>query len=348
MSKEQRKEVYELYDEILDGLESNYSSGELNEDDYTRLKIKSLADLETSLIDLTGLKEHKVNNNESNYSMNYANFNMKGYFVPALIECIEQDYETLEDGLADILEQTELTEQQLNKVLSGKLFPRPEMVDILNEMFTATSTNDENALLLQAYAAVDRGDLEEEVLLEVLGETEEDEELEDEENDEDEEDNEEVGDETEEDEETSNKSDAKYSYINDEVEHLKSKIANFEFNSQLQERVSEVADFAAQGLQERWLTKFKRDLYLGSVNKLEDMVASFSQNAESNGVDLETHLYAIEFALQADKEANDPSVDFSRYVQEDLTPRDVEQDDLAKHQLKTMLEKGYLPNRTRR
>lgn len=343
MSKEQRQEVYELYDQILDGLESNYSSGELDEDNYTRLKIKSLADLETSLIDLTGLKESKINNNESNYNMNYANFNMAGYFVPALVECIEQDYDTLEDGLVDIIEQTGLTEQQLNKVLSGKLFPRPEMVDILNEMFTATSTNDENALLLQAYAAVDRGDLEESVLLEVMDETEEDEDLEDE--DEDEEDSEEV----EDDEEDSEpQEDAKYSYINDEVESLKSKIANFEFNSQLQGRLAEVAEFAQQGLQERWLTKFKKDLYFGSVNKVEDMVASFSQNAESNGVDLETHLYAIEFALQADKEANDPSVDFSRYVNEDLTPKDVEQDELAVYQLKTMLEKNLLPNRTRR
>jgi len=334
MSREQRQEVYELYDQILEGLESNYSSGELDEDDYTRLKIKSLADLETSLIDLTGLKESKISNNESNYSMNYANFNMAGYFVPALVECIEQDYDTLEDGLADILEQTELTEQQLNKVLSGKLFPRPEMVDILNEMFTATSTNDENALLLQAYAAVDRGDLEESVLLEVMGETEEDDDLEDE--DEDEEDSEEI----EEDEETDEpQEDAKYSYINDEVESLKSKIANFEFNSQLQERVSEVATYAQRGLQEHWLTKFKRDLYLGSVTKLEDMVASFSQNAESNGVDLETHLYAIEFALQADEEANDPSVDFSRYVGESLTPANEVDDELLKLNVANMKER---------
>lgn len=336
MSKEQRQEVYELYDQILEGLESNYSSGELDEDDYTRLKIKSLADLETSLIDLTGLKENKISKNESNYSMNYANFNMTGYFVPALVECIEQDYDTLEDGLADILEQTELTEQQLNKVLSGKLFPRPEMVDILNEMFTATSTNDENALLLQAYAAVDRGDLEESVLLEVMGETEEDEDLEDDE-DADEEDNEEVED--NEDSDTEPQEDAKYSYINEEVESLKSKIANFEFNSQLQERVSEVAAFAQEGLQQHWLTKFKRDLYLGSVNKLEDMVASFSQNAESNGVDLETHLYAIEFALQADKEANDPSVDFSRYVEESLTPANEVDDELLKLNVANMKER---------
>jgi hypothetical protein len=334
MSKEQRQEVYELYDQILDGLESNYSSGELDENDYTRLKIKSLADLETSLIELTGLKESKISNNESNYSMNYANFNMKGYFVPALVECIEQDYETLEDGLADILEQTELTEQQLNKILSGKLFPRAEMVDILNEMFTTTSTNDENALRLQAFAAVDRGDLEESVLLELLDETEEDdEELEDE--DENEEDSEEV----EEDEETSDEPDAKYSYINDEVEQLKSKIANFEFNSQLQERISEVAQLANQGIQEHWLTKYKKDLYLGSVNKIEDMVASFSQNAESNGVDLETHLYAIEFALQADKEANDPSVDFSRYVEENLTPPNEEEDELIKINVASMKER---------
>ena len=335
MSKEQRQEVYELYDQILDGLESNYSSGELDEDDYTRLKIKSLADLETSLIDLTGLKESKITNNESNYNMNYANFNMVGYFVPALVECIEQDYDTLEDGLADILEQTELTEQQLNKVLSGKLFPRPEMVDILNEMFTATSTNDENALLLQAYAAVDRGDLEESILLEVMGETEEDEDLEDE--DEDEEDSEEVED--DENWDTEPEEDAKYSYINDEVESLKSKIANFEFNSQLQERVSEVAAFAQEGLQQHWLTKFKRDLYLGSVNKLEDMVASFSQNAESNGVDLETHLYAIEFALQADKEANDPSVDFSRYVEESISPASEVDDELLKLNVANMKER---------
>ena len=330
----QRQEAFQIYNQIIEGLEFAYQKQEINDQQFSNLKIKTLTELEESLADLTQLKDTKLieYSNQNNMTNNYANFAMGTNFVPALLELIEEDYETLEDGLLDIQNNTGLDDEDLEGMLTGELVPTPEMVDILNELFYTTSIDNNNALGLQVLAALDRGDLEEEDLEEGLQAyyEEEDESEDDTEEEEYEDDEQEVD------------AEAVYSYIDPRVQELEAKMANFELNSELTARLNEVADFAKQGIQERWLSKAKYDLLLGSFDREEDRVAAFSQTAESNNVDLSTQLYAVLFALKADEECGDPRVNFSSYVNENVVPMDTEEADLARYQIEQMKAMGRL------
>lgn len=338
----QRQEAFQLYNQITEGLEFAYQKQEIDDQQFSQLKIKTLAELEESLADLTQLKDTELIgfSNQNDMTNNYANFNMGTNFVPALLELIEDEYETLEDGLLDVQENTGLEDDQIDGMLSGELVPTPEMVDILNRMFDATAGDNENALGLQVLAALDRGDLEEEDLYDALDDSE----------DEDEEDDEEDDTEEESDEENDDDVDAEavYSYIDPRVQELESKMADFELNSELKTRLSEVADFARQGIQERWLSKAKYDLLLGSFDREEDRVAAFSQTAESNNVDLSTQLYAVLFALKADEECGDPRINFSSYVTESTAPIDMEEAALAQFQVQKMIEKKQIFSKLRK
>ena len=342
----QRQEAFQIYNQIVEGLEIAYNNQKINEADFSQLKIKSLAELEESLADLTQLKDTELieysNNSMTN---NYANFNMGTYFVPALLEQIENDYETLEDGMMDIMQVTGINEEQLEGLFTGELVPTPEFVDMLNDLYTATSSSNEDALAFQVLAALDRGDLDPEDVNEVLEEDDEDYDYDESEED-DEEDNDEEEESDEEDEEVD--AEAVYSYIDPRVQALESKIADFELNSELKDRLNEVADFARQGIQERWLSKAKYDLLLGSFDREEDRVAAFSQTAESNNVDLATQLYAVLFALKADEECGDPRINFSSYVTESTTPIDMEEAALAQFQVQKMIEDKRLFSKVRR
>lgn len=332
----QRQEAFQIYNQIVEGLETAYNNQEINEADFSQLKIKSLAELEESLADLTQLKDTELieysNNSMTN---NYANFNMGTYFVPALLEQIENDYETLEDGMIDIMQVTGIDEEQLEGLFSGELVPTPEMVDILNELFDATAYNNEDALAFQVLAALDRGDLDPEDVNEVLEDDDEEEEEEYENDDE------ETEEEYEEEEEEVD-AEAVYSYIDPRVQELESKMADFELSSELTSRLREVADFAQQGIQERWLSKAMYNLLLGSFDREEDRVAAFSQTAESNNVDLSTQLYAVLFALKAAEECGDPRVNFSSYVKEANFSVNSEEEELAKLQVEKMIENRLL------
>lgn len=333
----QRQEAFQLYNQITEGLEFAYQKQEINDKQFSQLKIKTLAELEESLADLTQLKDTELIgfSTQNNMTNNYANFNMGTNFVPALLELIEEDYETLEDGILDIQENTGLDDDQIDGMLSGELVPTPEMVDILNDLFYTTAESDENALGLQVLAALDRGDLEEEDLYDALENTEDEEEEDDGYDTEGE-------DEEEDDEQEEVDAKAVYSYIDPRVQELESKMADFELSSELTTRLREIADFAQQGVQEHWLSKAMYDLLLGSFDREEDRVAAFSQTAESNNVDLSTQLYAVLFALKAAEECGDPRINFSSYVNEAQFSANSEEEELAKFQVEKMIENRLL------
>jgi len=336
----QRQEAFQIYNQIVEGLETAYNNREINEAEFSQYKIKSLAELEESLADLTQLKDTELieysNNSMTN---NYANFNMRTYFVPALLEQIENDYETLEDGMIDIMQVTGIDEEQLEGLFSGELVPTPEFVDILNDLYSATSSSNEDALAFQVLAALDRGDLDPEDVNEVLEDEEDDYDYESE----DEEDGEDEEEEVEEDDtEEATDAEAVYSYIDPRVQELEAKMADFELSSELKTRLSDISDYALQGIQERWLSKAKYDLLLGSFDREDDQVAAFSQNAEANNVDLATHLYAVQFALEADEKCGDPRINFSSYVKEANFSVNSEEEELAKLQVEKMIENRLL------
>jgi len=332
-SKE-RQECFKLYNQIIDGLEASYSRDEINDAEFSQLKTKTLTELEQSLADLTDIQFSQ------NMKTNYANFNMNTRFVPALVEQIEENYETIEDGMLDIQDATDITDDEVKGLFTGELVPTAKMVDILNGLFEATSTDNNMALGMQVLAALDRGDLDEEDLYED-GSEEEMEEIDEEDEDSDDDEEDEV-------EQPSIKSKkdsrAVYSAIDPRLQELESKIADFELNSELKNRLSEIAEFARQGINDGWLSRAKRDLLLGSFEREDDRVAAFSQTAEQNNVDLYTQLYAVQFALEAD-EACGERVMFSRYVSEPQTAAKKDDDDLALLQIKKMVENRQLFNK---
>lgn len=331
--KQQEREYTDLYSETIESLEEAYENGEVDADELLQLKTQTLAELEEALAELRGLTEENLeqyNNQEQNYSMynNYANFSTaSAYLVPAVMDLIDTHYEDREDAFNDIMETTGIDEDELEGFLTGQLEASPEFIDMLNGMFEETATDVESALGLQLMGALDRGDTSEEELEEAQYEQDQ-EEYEDEDEDEEEVD--------------SNDAEAVYSYIDPRVQELESKMADFELNSELKTRLNEVADFARQGIQERWLSKAKYDLLLGSFDREEDRVAAFSQTAESNNVDLSTQLYAVLFALKADEECGDPRINFSSYVNENVVLMDTEEADLARYQIEQMKAMGRL------
>lgn len=323
-SKE-RQECFKLYNQIIEGLEASFSKNKIDEAEFSNLKTKSLTELEQSLAELTDIEFSQ------NMKTNYANFNMNTRFVPALVEQIEENYDSIEAGMLDIQDATDITDDEVVGLFTGELVPTAKMVDILNGLFEATSTDDNMALGLQVLAALDRGDLDESDLYEDGSQ----EELDPEEDDEDTEDEEPV------DNKFKKDSQAVYSAIDPRLQELESKIADFELNKELKGRLSEIADFARQGMDEGWLSRAKRDLLLGSFDREDDRVAAFSQTAEQNNVDLATQLYAVQFALEAD-EACGERVIFSRYASEPQISAKKDDDELALLQIKKMVENRQL------
>lgn len=340
MSKsKERQECFRTYEQIIDGLETAYSKNKINDVEFSQYKTKTLLELQESLSDLTdtSLTEY----NENTMSNNYADFELATettYFIPALVEQINQDYYSLEDGMEDIQEATGISDDEVIGLFTGDLVPTAKMVDILNTLFEATSVSNENALAMQVLAAMDRGELSQDEVQAALYELPDEDEDGDEDRDEDEDG----------DEEESTNAEAVYSYIDPRVQALESKIADFELNSELKSKLSEVAEFARQGIEQRWLSRAKYDLLLGSFEREEDRVAAFSQTAESNNVDLSTQLYAVLFALKADEECGDPRINFGSMVNESNFSKNDEESELAAYQIQKMIEQKQLFSKIRR
>lgn len=334
--KQQEREYTELYSETIESLEEAYENEEIDEEELISLKTQTLAELEEALAELRGLTQEDLetyNDNENQeYSMNnnYANFSTaSAYLVPAVMDLIDSHYEDRDEAFYDIMEATGIDEDDMEEFLTGQLEATPEFIDIINGIFEETATDTDAALGLQLMGALDRGDTTEDE----LEESEYEEEYYDDDDDDDDYDEEEV---------ESTDAEAVYSYIDPRVQELEAKMADFELNSELTNRLNEIADFAQQGIQERWLSKAKYDLLLGSFDREEDRVAAFSQTAESNNVDLSTQLYAVLFALKADEECGDPRINFSSYVTERVSHVNSEEEELAKLQVEKMIENRLL------
>lgn len=324
--KEQEREYVDLYSETIDSLEEAYTNEEISEDELVDLKTQTLAELELALAELRGLTEDNLDEftEEQNYSMNnnYANFSTaSAYLVPAVMDLIDSHYEDRDEAFSDIMEATQIDEEELEGFLTGNLEASPEFIDILNGMFEETATDPEAALGLQLMGALERGDTTEEELEEAEYEDEEedDEELEDEDSDEEDE------------------PEANYSAVDPRVQELEFKMADIERTNALKQKLNSIAEFAKEGLQERWLSRAMYDLLLGSFDKDEDRVAAFSQTANANNVDLATQLYAVLFALKANEECGE-KINFNSYVREDVSPSNSPDDELALLQVEKLKE----------
>ncbi|MCA6430313.1 MAG: hypothetical protein IM613_12840 [Cytophagales bacterium] len=127
--------------------------------------------------------------------------------------------------------------------------------------------------------------------------------------------------------------------VDPRVAALEARLATVETFSVVKDRLANINAKAEFGVQEGWLPPVAKEALVANFNREEDMVASFSMLASKNGVDLDTQLHAMEFALELFKRCGN-LVDFNQYVSEDIDPvaeqRAYEVDAAAKRSLQAI------------
>lgn len=127
--------------------------------------------------------------------------------------------------------------------------------------------------------------------------------------------------------------------VDPRVAALEARLATVETFSVVKDRLADINAKAEFGVQEGWLPPVAKEALVANFNREEDMVASFSMLAAKNGVDLDTQLHAMEFALELFKRCGN-LVDFNQYVFEDIDPvaeqRAYEVDAAAKRSLQAI------------
>jgi len=256
----------------------------------------------------------------------------------ALLALIQDEYETVDDGLftiAGVLQEQgyEVTDEDIVGIIEDTTIEiEQEHFDIIASVFDQTQDEDVyNGLLATAMDAAGVIDLED-----VLSEDE------DETIEEDEYEAESVGAYS-----ASHSKTASFSApVDPRIAALEARLATVETFSVVKDRLANINAKAEFGVQEGWLPPVAKDALVANFNREEDMVASFSMLADKNGVDLDTQLHAMEFALELFKRCGGRLVDFNQYVNEEIDPAEQERtqyvDQTAKRSLQAI---GLFPNK---
>ena len=232
----------------------------------------------------------------------------------ALLALITDEYETVDDGLytiASVLQEQglEVNDEDIVAIIeAGEIELEQEEFDLIASVFDQTQDEDVyNGLLATAMDASGVIDLDAEL----------------------EADEEEV--EYEEDEETVEENVGAYSAqrsrqasfsaasADPRIAELEARLATVETFSVVKDRLANINAKAEFGVAEGWLPPVAKEALVANFSREEDMVASFSMLADKNGVDLDTQLHAMEFALELFKRCGN-LVDFNQYVNEDVDP----------------------------
>jgi hypothetical protein len=234
----------------------------------------------------------------------------------ALLALIQDEYETVDDGLftiAAVLQEEgyEVTDEDIVAIIEDSEIEdlEQETFNLIASVFDQTQDEDVyNGLLAVAMDASGLIDLDQE-----LADPEDE-------------------DEYEEDEETVEENVGAYSAsrsrtasfsapVDSRVAELEARLATVETFSVVKDRLANINAKAEFGVQEGWLPPIAKEALVANFNREEDMVASFSMLADKNGVDLDTQLHAMEFALELFKRCG-RLVDFNQYVNEDIDPEE--------------------------
>ena len=228
----------------------------------------------------------------------------------ALLGLITDEYETIDDGLytiASLLQEQglEVDDEDIVSLLieSDSIELEQEEFDVIAKAFDQTENNDVYTGLL-ALAMDAAGDIDIDAVL-----ADEDEEFVEEEE------YESVGSYS-----GSEGRSANFSRNNDSrVAELEARLATVETFSVVKDRLANINAKAEFGVQEGWLPPVAKQALVANFDREEDMVASFSKLASKNGVNLDTQLHAMEFALELFKRCGN-LVDFNQYVAPSVDP----------------------------
>ena len=297
----------ELFELTMENYDRMLEEGTISEDEYNELRANTFVEKQIREADEYGIElEDEESDYDGDYSsnMNLAEFSTGNRFGSALLELGQvAGYEDIEEYVIDLANVTGVDPVDIADCIAGEIEPDDDFTVAVAEAMELPE-NYAVDLLAAAYEA--RGeDLYE--LLDNDVELEEDEEYEDDEDP------------------------AVYSRLG----QLESRLVEFEVAEAVRNRLANIEDLVDQGLQERWLTPNKAHQILGDFNREEDRVAAFSQMASANGVDLETQLYALEYALNLDSKSG-AVVQFGAYSDENYEPTDEDRDILQQAKLNVL------------
>ena len=256
-------------------------------------------------------------------------------FGEALLGLITDEYETVDDGLFTIAaafqeQGLDVSDESIVALIEAEQIELDDSeFEIIASVFDQTEDeNVYNGFLATAMEAVGMLDLDEELA--------EDEEIEYED-----EEVEAVGAYS-----ASHRNKANFSApsVDPRVAELEARLATVETFSAVKDRLANINARCEFGINQGWLPPVAKSAIVANFSREEDMVASFSQLAAKNNVDLDTQLHAMEFTLEVFERCGN-LVDFNQYVNEEVDPEEVARfnhiDSLAKTSLQAM---GLLKN----
>lgn len=287
-----------IYNNLIEDIEAAVQSGELDSEEGEAYKLQALNDLQVRLLVEDGYDQEEAikyvygddyeteeedetesveNSNYSENNMATAEFNEENLndFAVALAELIEEEYETLEDGILTVAEATGYDPDTVVTLLTGEHVPDENLVDDISQCFDYIMGSEEAYVGLQLLAAEARGeDVSEE---------------------EDEYDQNSVSDSYEENE-ANPELEAAYS----KVDALEGKLAEFQASQVLKNTLDKIIRKAEQLKESHRLMPVEFNALLGNLpNSLDDeKVASFTAYCQNEQVPIETELYAINKVLE--------------------------------------------------
>ncbi len=284
-----------VYNETIQNIEAAIENGELDEETGEEYKLQALGDLQVRLLIEDGYSEEDAENyvfgedayeeedsveeeipvNYSENSMASADFNNEetlNNFAVALQELIEEEYETMEDGVLSLAEATGYEPDEVIMLLTGEGVPDEQLVDEIATCFDTVLEDQEAFVALHLLAGEARG--EEQMQYEV-------------EDDEDE-------------YEEENSYDPQLEAAYSEVENLKNKVAEFEAGRELNTALDKLVRKAEQMKEEMILTPVEFNALFGEVpTALQDeKIAMFTGLCQESGVSIATELYAMNKVLE--------------------------------------------------
>ena len=226
----------------------------------------------------------------------------------ALLALIEEEYETLDDGIYTLADALGVSDEEFVGFLqSDDIELSQEQFDAIADEFDALDADDVYTGLL-GIAMDSTGDID----LDAVLEDEDDEyEYEDE--------LEPVGSYS-----ASRRGMANFSStVDPRVAELEARLTTVETFSAVRDRLANITAKADFGVQEGWLPPVARQALVANFSREDDMVAEFSKLASANGVDMDAQIHAMDFALELFERCGN-LVDFNQYVQPELDPIEVQ------------------------
>lgn len=300
----EREYQLNLYNELIDHIDENESTGVLNNEEADAYRIQALADLEERLLEAEGYDpstlgeeyEDKEEEDEeySSNALDLTNFSTGNDFGSAVLGLIEDEYASYDDGIATIAETAGITPDEVLGLLGGEYVPDEGLVDAIASCFDTVSS-DENA-----YAG-----------LHYLGEDARNEAFEDE------------GDSEEEEVEVEEPENSESGYSR--IQELEDTIAEFQVSNAIKDELTSLEMEARSLVESQYMTPNEYQNLMANIGEVVDSekIAMFSEVCSKNNVSPDVELYAMRKCIELAKRRG-PIADFSTYATGPLTQEEVD------------------------